>query len=137
MASTNPNSHHLLLSIAMAPALHAQTLSIGVQSTLPKFQLVSSPTATNKLVVLSNWNFPFPTSHWWSANVSVCANDGSYDGNGKQHGHDSSQRGSGKRIVDRHRERELWNSIGFPRRYECWYFILRINSRNANPEWVS
>lgn len=62
----------LLLVTAIAPVLRAQTLGIGVQSTLPKFQLVSNSTATNNLVVLSNWNFPFPTSHWWSGNVSVC-----------------------------------------------------------------
>jgi hypothetical protein len=62
----------LLLVTALAPALHAQTLSIGVQSTLPTFQLISNTTATNNLTVLSNWNFPFLTGHWWSGNVSVC-----------------------------------------------------------------
>ncbi len=49
----------VLLALATAPVAHAQdSLSIGVQSTLPTFQLVSNPTATNNLVVLTNWNFP-------------------------------------------------------------------------------
>ncbi len=49
----------VLLACAAAPVAHAQdSLSIGVQSTLPTFQLVSNPTATNNLVVLTNWNFP-------------------------------------------------------------------------------
>lgn len=62
----------LLLVTAIAHSAHAQTLSIGVQSTLPKFQLISSPTVTNNLTLLSNWNFPFLTGHWLSGNVSVC-----------------------------------------------------------------
>ena len=49
----------VLLAFAAAPTAHAQdSLSIGVQSTLPTFQLISNPTATNNLVVLTNWNFP-------------------------------------------------------------------------------
>jgi hypothetical protein len=62
----------LLLVMAIAHPAHAQTLSIGVQSTLPKFQLISSPTVTNNLTLLSNWNFPFLTGHWLSGSVSVC-----------------------------------------------------------------
>jgi hypothetical protein len=54
---------------AVAPVAHAQnSLSIGVQSTLSKFQLVSNPTPTSNLVVLTNWNFP----QTLFAHLSVC-----------------------------------------------------------------
>ena len=59
----------MVLLAVVAPAGHAQnSLSIGVQSTLPKFQLVSNPTATSNLVVLTNWNFP----QTLFAHMSVC-----------------------------------------------------------------
>lgn len=62
----------VLLLAALAPALEAQTLSIGVQSTLPAFSLVSNPTATNNLVVLTSWNFPVLSGQWFSASFSMC-----------------------------------------------------------------
>jgi hypothetical protein len=59
----------VLLAVVAAPTLYAQdSLSIGVQSTLPNFQLVSNPTATSNLVVLTNWNFP----QTLFAHLSVC-----------------------------------------------------------------
>ena len=57
----------VLLVMASPTRFTLRTLSIGVQSTLPKFQLVSNPTATNNLVVLTNWNFPVLSGHWFSA----------------------------------------------------------------------
>lgn len=60
-----------LLILLAGVTAHAQdTLSIGVQSTLPAFQLVSNPntTATNNLVVLTIWNFPSMNS----AHLSIC-----------------------------------------------------------------
>ena len=59
----------VLLAAVAAPVAHAQdSLSIGVQSTLPTFQLVSNPTATNNLVVLANWNI----TTTWFAHLSTC-----------------------------------------------------------------
>lgn len=63
-----------LLSIisSSGPVFAQARLSIGVQSTLPSFQLNSGPTTTQSLTVLSNWDFPFLSGHWTSGNVSVC-----------------------------------------------------------------
>ena len=60
----------LLLAAVSVPALYAQdSLSIGVQSTLPKFQLTGSTTSTNNLVVITNWKV---TSTLF-AHLSTCA----------------------------------------------------------------
>ncbi|HLH08303.1 MAG TPA: hypothetical protein VKW78_13780 [Terriglobales bacterium] len=63
----------LLIMTAAALSAHAQaTLTISAPAALPQFQLTSITTATNNLVIQTNWNFPFGSSHWWSANLSIC-----------------------------------------------------------------
>jgi hypothetical protein len=60
----------LVMAVVAVPVAHAQdSLSIGVQSTLPIFQLTGTSTSTNNLVVITNWKV---TSTLF-AHLSTCA----------------------------------------------------------------